>query len=653
MLDKITSSTDSRHKEDYRPDIDGLRAVAVLSVALYHLNIIHHLTGGFLGVDIFFVISGYLITRNIVADLKSGQFTIGRFYLKRVRRIAPALLATVFLCLFVSTIVSSPLELEKLAQSAIAAVLSVSNILFWTQSGYFETTAWTKPLLHTWSLGVEEQFYFVWPLALSLLWRRRPVWLAIFVGAVFLLSLAAAQWTVASDQNLAFYLSPFRAFEFAVGASVLWAPQLKRQLARELGLAVGLILIVYSLFAYTAQSPMPGFETLVPTVGAALVIYCGEARLGILLRNWPARWIGRISYSLYLVHWPILVFAQYILMRDLTRLEAVLAFFVSVAVAWLMLVFVETPFRQRDGRAFRISSRRLLAATGTVAILLICVGTTAAFSGWPWRLGDRGPLANLPGASNFQARYYGGVGCKEPYCETSPGAQRKIYVIGDSHAYAYFQGLKHQFPNIDFIFHVASACEFFSPDFNASGASNPRLCAQARQAAFEAIAAHPSDVILVQEWSIYVRRPYTSASSDRPAAADLAAYASFVTQQIGLIQNMIGPDHRVLVLGDVPRFKLGTTPLDCVTRPFTAGCETSSLSNSFNGYPVDVNKAIAKDLHGIPYVDASSYLCHDGTCANFNDGKPLYSDATHLSIWGSDLLAKEMWPAVLDKLEAG
>ena len=312
MLDKITSSTDSRHKEDYRPDIDGLRAVAVLSVALYHLNIIHHLTGGF--------------------------------------------------------------------------------------------------------LGVEEQFYFVWPLALSLLWRRRPVWLAIFVGAVFLLSLAAAQWTVASDQNLAFYLSPFRAFEFAVGASVLWAPQLKRQLARELGLAVGLILIVYSLFAYTAQSPMPGFETLVPTVGAALVIYCGEARLGILLRNWPARWIGRISYSLYLVHWPILVFAQYILMRDLTRLEAVLAFFVSVAVAWLMLVFVETPFRQRDGRAFRISSRR---------------------------------------------------------------------------------------------------------------------------------------------------------------------------------------------------------------------------------------------LHGIPYVDASSYLCHDGTCANFNDGKPLYSDATHLSIWGSDLLAKEMWPAVLDKLEAG
>lgn len=309
----------------YRPDIDGLRAVAVLAVVLFHAGI-SSISGGFVGVDVFFVISGFLITTIIVKEIRRGDFSLTVFYERRIRRILPAFFVVMLFSAVVAYSLLLPQDFENFGKSLVAASLSVSNLLFWRESGYFDSTAELKPLLHTWSLGVEEQFYLFFPLLLMFIARffkqRWTLWIVLIAFSSLLLS----AWGAKHQPSATFYLLPTRAWELALGGLLAMGgvPPIHQRFWREIEALLGLGLIVWGISALTPESSFPGLNALYPCLGAALVIHAGSSgpsMVGNVLSWRPLVLIGLISYSLYLWHWPLLVFAKYYLIRPLTTLE--------------------------------------------------------------------------------------------------------------------------------------------------------------------------------------------------------------------------------------------------------------------------------------------------------------------------------------------
>lgn len=308
----------------YRADIEGLRALAVIPVILYHARLFS--PGGFVGVDVFFVISGYLITKIITSHLRCGHFTLAGFYQRRVRRIFPALFLMFAVSSAFAYLLLLPHELMQFGKSLIASAAFVSNVFFSSQSDYFDVASEQKPLLHVWSLAVEEQFYILWPLIVVALNKKAgEKGTLLFCVIVSFTSLLYGEYFVHQAPTAAFYLLPARAWELALGALLAmfinfgWFRQTPRYVA-DIASIVGIALICVAIFSYDEVMPFPGFAALVPCVGAALVIGAGESRTtlgGRLLSLPPFALIGRISYSLYLWHWPILVFSHIYLGREL------------------------------------------------------------------------------------------------------------------------------------------------------------------------------------------------------------------------------------------------------------------------------------------------------------------------------------------------
>jgi peptidoglycan/LPS O-acetylase OafA/YrhL len=375
----------ARANANYRPDIDGLRAIAVLSVVFYHAGF-KVFSGGFVGVDVFFVISGFLITRLMVGELARGRFTFASFYVRRARRIFPAFFFTMVISFAAAFVLMPPEHMRKFAGSLIYAALSLANIYFYRESGYFDTEAVFKPLLHTWSLSVEEQFYLFWPLLLVLLSARKSKWDAPAVMTILgVISLIWAERSM-TKQSAAFYFPQFRVVEFAVGAIMVWladfTPPSKAVL--EIVLLAGLALIAYPIFMFDTHTAFPGVHALVPCLGAALAIFAGRARFaGTLLNNPISVWLGLISYSLYLIHWPLIVFYKYYRIDELNLLEQCALVFAAVAAAALMYVFVETPFR-RPAKPVSPAAFGLVCAMCTLAIALPAADAWGN-GGWRWR----------------------------------------------------------------------------------------------------------------------------------------------------------------------------------------------------------------------------------------------------------------------------
>ncbi|MEO1020870.1 MAG: acyltransferase, partial [Pseudomonadota bacterium] len=302
---------------NYRPDIDGLRALAVLAVVFYHAGF-DIVGGGFVGVDVFFVISGYLITSIIMKDIQSADgFSIAKFYERRARRIFPALFAVIFASSIAAFFILTPLELDRFARSAIAATLFVSNIFFRYQTGYFAGDADEQPLLHTWSLAVEEQFYIFFPLFLMFVHRFLPRRISLLVLLVAIVSLAMALVGIRFSTAAAFYLAPPRAWELMLGALLALGavPTLRWRLGRELVAIVGLAAIAWSVTRFDEATIFPGFAALLPTFGTAALIWAGmgpgTSLVNRLLSQKPLVFVGLISYSLYLWHWPLIVFHEF------------------------------------------------------------------------------------------------------------------------------------------------------------------------------------------------------------------------------------------------------------------------------------------------------------------------------------------------------
>lgn len=369
----------------YLRHVDGLRAVAVLGVLMAHFALpFGH--GGFLGVDVFFVISGFLITRLIAFEQLQGSFSFKRFYIRRGRRLLPAALSVIGLSLFVFLPILGEKDLASFLKSVPFSVLPLANIHFYQEVGYFDVAASAKPLLHFWSLAVEEQFYFFWPTILLIGLRIVPRALGGICLGLLLLSLGASDWFRSQDFSAVYYLLPFRAFELLVGGQLaLWMrkdtgarayePEPEHVFREGVLGVLGLVMVLGSYFAFTEQSPLPGALSLIPCVGAVLLIRFGSTGpVGWILRSRIAVWIGLISYSLYLVHWPLFVYISYRL-PDVPSLWLKAALFpAAIALAALNYYLVEKPLRRPAPEGRRWGN--FPAFMGMAACVLVIISPT-------------------------------------------------------------------------------------------------------------------------------------------------------------------------------------------------------------------------------------------------------------------------------------
>jgi peptidoglycan/LPS O-acetylase OafA/YrhL len=625
-----------RSAGSYRPDIDGLRAVAVISVVLFHAGF-RRFGGGFVGVDIFFVISGFLITRIVRDQVARGDFSFGAFYVRRLRRLFPALAATVGLTLAAAAVLMAPDLFRTVGASAAAATGSVANIYFWLNSGYFDPASSLNPLLHTWSLSVEEQFYLVWPLLLGLAARRRA-------AVPLLVGLAAASIVAGlvfrTDPSAVFYLMPFRVFELASGGLLVWLVEraVVPAAVREAGLLVGLGLIALAVLTFSPATPFP-LNGIVPCAGAALVIVCGNAaRLGRLLRNRLAVGIGLISYSVYLVHWPLVVLYVYAVGRELGLVERLAMVGLALGAGLALNRLVEVRFRYARPTSFRPA--RFALACGALAAVMAGVGLHAAATGWTWRLGDRE-------AAFLDIRdFYGGAACRPPRCETGPADGRPLIVIGDSHGRAYFAGLAANLPERRLVVYEVSACYFFSPDktrdYGQELAQYDGPCRAARRRAFDEIRATDADVVVAQNWAAPVDMLSETSSERWPLATD-AAFIDFAGRELQQLKGSLGIENLV-VIGNIPTMGGRVSALDCIARPVRLndlGCTATPIDNARLSRRQDANATLRESVAAFAsFADPYDYLCEERECANFLDAQPLYINNDHLTELGSSLVVE-------------
>lgn len=475
---------------DYRKEIDGLRAFAVLPVILFHAGM-EVFSGGFVGVDIFFVISGYLITSIILAELEQNKFSIINFYERRARRILPALFFVIFTCLPLAWLSLLPIDLKSFSKSLIAVATFASNILFWQESGYFDPAAELKPLLHTWSLAVEEQYYVFFPLFLMFFWRFGKRWLIISLGLIFTISLIGAQLGAYTRPTGTFFLLPTRGWELLIGAFAAFylshaSDKKFNKHLREIAGWFGIFLILYAVFSYDKNTPFPGFYALIPTIGAVLIILFAtqETVIGKFIGNKLFVSIGLISYSAYLWHQPLFSFARH---NGISSFEKstfyglIILTFLLAAFSWK---FVEAPFRNKS--KIKRNSVFWLSLLGTIC--LVSVGMYGQYKN-----GDLGQLTpaqrdflnyfenEIPAWHYFTkyhiqekyrtdcdfydlASYRAGNNTKKPVAAISTScftksnqAEKTIFIWGDSHAQQLYPGLKEALPAHINLLQVASS----------------------------------------------------------------------------------------------------------------------------------------------------------------------------------------------------
>lgn len=675
----------------YVPGIDGLRAVAVLSVLLFHAGFTSF-AGGYVGVDVFFVISGYLITRLISDEVtQKGSFDFRNFYYRRVRRLFPALFTTLSICLILSFLLFTPQHFQRFGGELTYSLFSLSNFFFWSESGYFNTASDFKPLLHTWSLSVEEQFYIVWPALLVLLLKAKSKSLlfgvlavvsAISLGLNFVfadghsstlsrLAPTVAGW-FSDGASTIFYLTPFRVFEFAIGAVLVWLPSLhsNQRVLAEVSMAVGVAMIGYAVFTYSETTVFPSYNALLPCIGAALIIYGVHAPiLGLLLRNRLMVGIGLISYSVYLVHWPLIVFYRYWSSQPLELHEMVSIVALSIALGFLMYRLVEVPYRKPAGQAGQPKKAAFGLACSMLAMLMVLPASTIwASGGWEWRVDEarRELAAKMGNSKQFHIDNYGGAGY--PYSGWIHGGAREVadlVVIGDSHARHYANGLDKIIgpagPNTIFISSVSC---IVLPGMTrlTPGTDWDTLCPGALTKAIEAINKNPNSAVMISE-SWHTQLPHAGAldaSSSFTGTNSVEGYR-FITEKLDELRSIIG-NRQLVIVGNVPGAG-NPDVMGCFMRPSIIESNCMSLLNitrdsieSRKGNDVLAQYAATR-LNTI-FLDPFDAFCSEDVCASADEKAVYYSDSSHLSKAGSQRFVhhyKDEILAALDrnKSEAG
>ena len=621
----------------YRPDIDGLRAISILLVLGFHA-FPDHIRGGFVGVDVFFVISGFLISGIVFTELDAGVFSLTTFYMRRARRIFPALIVVLIFILTVGWLVLFPSDLIMLGHQVMASAAFVANIFFWYQSGYFNPQANSYPLLHLWSLGVEEQFYIAWPLMAIVLWR----WRRRLVPAVAIIGLISLTINIVFVEHrvAVFYFPATRAWELMLGAAVAltaFGPTSSITLPRpvyEAASGIGLAMIVSAAFLMNKEMAYPGWRALIPTVGAALVIWSSaSSRIGCsLLGAKPAIAIGLISYPLYLWHWPLLWLVR--LLYPEANWEIVSAVCVtSVLLAWMTYELIEIPIRHRHTR----KPWRTTASLAAMLAISFVLGFVISRDGFPGRW-DKNVNALL--TYKFDLTSYRVGKChlapeqgpldfaSECYSDTNNGTKR-IVLWGDSAATALYPGM-HSLN--DGSFNIAELTSSGCPPF--IGDYQP----QAERPHCRAINAYV--------WR-YIQ-------SDSPDIVILAAAPSYQTDIPKRMSETVAQLHdigirTVIVVGPPPSWPRAL-PEIILRNYFYSFPRTLSerlklpLPQRISMSALDSGLKEAVRKNGAMYVSVFNRLCStEGFCTTLINGTPVSFDQFHLTENSSALVARDIY----------
>lgn len=617
----------------YRADIDGLRAIAVCLVMGYHIRF-NHFDGGFIGVDVFFVISGYLISSILVRDIDSDRFSITGFYERRIRRIFPALMGVLTFTSVLAWRYCFPSDMVDYARSLVAAVLSVSNIYFSQKSGYFDFASVGRPLLHTWSLAVEEQFYIVFPLLLLVIHRYASRHRSQILIALTALSFAASAILVFRFPTSTFYLAPTRAWELLVGTIVsLGLVRLpNRRWAREIAGLAGLALLAAGGLFLSEATPFPGAAALVPCVGAALIILGGMNRDTLsakLLSLPPIVFVGTISYSLYLWHWPLIVFRKYdfeetfLLNPHRTRLLILAEVFLLGFLSWK---FIETPFR----KGLRSSRRVLFLGAAGVSLALICSGVIAIQKGgFPQRYSPEARrVSDFYGKDEAFIRQgqcflmedkdkLDRAACLPQVGSSSTG--KLTYVIaGSSHAAHLWLGLSTVFPAVNWQQITAANCR---PTLE-QPSNAPGFCLKMRDLLYkEYLPSHRVDaVVLSAIWS----------------PSDLSALS-------GTLNYLSSLHIKAIVMGPIMMYDIPLPELLAIN--IRHGNDTALRRHlKQSQFTLDASMAEMVSHHeGALYVSLVDLLCPQHHCVTYAQPfVPFQSDQGHLTREGSIALAERL-----------
>ena len=671
---------------DYRREIDGLRALAVLPVILFHAGF-ETFSGGFVGVDVFFVISGYLITTIILAELEQGKFSIVNFYERRARRILPALFLVMLVCIPFAWFWLLPSDMKDFSQSLVAVSVFASNILFWRESGYFDTAAELKPLLHTWSLAVEEQYYVLFPLFLMLFWKLGKRWILLMLGLVFVASLVGAQWGAYAKPAAAFYLLPTRGWELLIGAfAAFYLSQANRkEFGKGLSEAagwLGVALILYAVFAYSKTTPFPGFYALVPTIGTLLIILFATERttVGSFVGNKAFVGIGLVSYSAYLWHQPLFAFARHQSSTEPSKLLLGLLSAIAILLAYLSWKFVEGPFRKRG----LMSRSKVFLLSFLITVVMLVSGIIGHLNnGFPGRLpsnliweslsaklaanGDVCDLKPLVDYDGINACKFGAV-----------GSSKSVILYGDSHAQAINEYLDKEFTrhNIEGIKVGLEGCHIVPSIVEAKGfVSKEDECSSRFESLKAYIESKKADVIVTSRWSFRLypikgvidQMPYQNSEGGR----EFESYREYAVIRDGkldfssrtkseaveeLIKGFLATNQRIFLIYPVPEiawniakknwtyYKQQNAILSEISIPY----EDYKSRNKF----VDEIFDSFSTRENFYTVKPSEIFCDTfikNRCVAQYDSVPYYYDDDHLSDAGAKLVVDKFLRKIVDE----
>lgn len=623
----------------YRPDIDGLRAIAVLGVVLHHLSS-RLMPGGFVGVDIFFVISGYLITKIIYKDITQSTFSFKEFYERRMRRIFPALFAVVCTVLFVGYFILLPSDYILTLRGAIATTVFSANIIFWKDlaRGYFAADAKLNPLLHMWSLGVEEQFYLLFPIILIFLTKYRFINIkqAIAIGGI--VSLALAQYFLSEKSVAVFFLLPFRAWELLVGSylAVSKLPKPSNKLNSEFLMAIALLAMVAPMFLYTAETPFPGLSALPPVIGAAIAIHVGSANeksfITRILSIKVVVFFGLISYSLYLWHWPIIVYAKFISGLEIPNIIIPILLALSVLAGYLSYSYIEKPFRKSDD----VVPIKLLIKASILASIIIVSYSIYGINNRGLDARFNSDILNLDASRNKNIPY---KECEENLLQRSGDfciigdtkSTPTILLWGDSHMLAWLPVFDYSLKKIGLSAYAApnSACP---PVLNINN-SRDLKCKESNDSVLNKIKSDSNikAVFMSAFWSKYFRKSnMVLSNSSNQIGNEIVFYPAL----LDTIKKLESLNLDVIVLGPIPTYPKDVPLIlayeSMLNKPIFPKSNIEELKENNSEF----YKMAAQYNGRTIFVDVGKWFCLEH-CVVRDSNNSFYRDNNHINVYGA------------------
>lgn len=657
----------------YRREIDGLRALAVLPVMFFHAGF-NMFSGGFVGVDVFFVISGYLITSIILVEKQAGTFSLIKFYERRARRILPALFLVVFVSLPFAWLWLLPSDMKDFSQSLVAVSAFASNILFLRESGYFDSAAELKPLLHLWSLAVEEQYYLLFPVFLLMTWRFGKKWIVWLLVVAATISLARAQWGSQNQPAATFYLLPTRGWELLIGAFIAFyffnrEKHVVRTSFAQPASFVGLLLILYAIFAFNKSTSFPGFYALVPTIGTALVILFAnpDTLVGKVLGCKLFVGMGLISYSTYLWHHPLFVFARH---RSLERPDEYVFLAlscISLGLACLTWRYVEQPFRNKG----TINTEKIFLFSSVAIASSVSFGLIGHFNnGFAQRFDVQAHIVQSFESHNLRSDYDkndDGKGENRKFCVLGDLDRRETptaAIFGDSHSVSLLPAFDSAGKVLkQTVAHISlGGCPPLLGVDVLKGNYDIGVCEKLSAREYEYVKENKiKKVFLVSRWSLYTDGEYGEkgmagyylTSGQSKEATQEASRKVFESALAATVKAYRELGAKVYVVTQVPQ--QGVDPKRLYYKLAILGIEDEEQRAKFvRGLSVARGRHEALQhytkklfntygsLGQIDLVDLDEFLCRDGVCLMGDGNQSYYRDDDHLNTYGARLLGDEI-----------